>query len=365
MRGAATCVHGRDRVVPGSRAHAFSGPVRAAWGVIQGSEQFKLIGDQDVARQHILHAVASATTHGKRGIVVVTGGPGTGKTVIACRLFADLCARDGDDPRLLSPSSTITKQLRRAVGPEAKGLFGTLRNGIPGEVKPNGVILLDEAHRTPTDPQHRSSRFPIVLGKLIRQARVTVIFLDERQVVRSTEGITASELESFARANDLEFARIDLASQFRCNGSRTYLKWVDELFNPTGRAPAWHGADYDLAVARDPDSFTGWVESLVRAGSIARIAAGYCWPWTPKQKPPLRPDVEISWQSSTGERTWERAVLPNGARWSVALALGLRQGEALGMRWGCIDLKAGTLRVFQLKRTRYRHGCDDPNECGK
>lgn len=59
------------------------------------------------------------------------------------------------------------------------------------------------------------------------------------------------------------------------------------------------------------------------------------------------------------------SVMPNGARWSVALALGLRQCEALGMRWGCIDLKAGTVRVFQLKRTRYRHGCDDPHACGK
>jgi integrase len=59
------------------------------------------------------------------------------------------------------------------------------------------------------------------------------------------------------------------------------------------------------------------------------------------------------------------AVLPNGARWSVALALGLRPGEALGMRWGCIDLKAGTLRVFQIKRTRYRHGCEDPHACGQ
>jgi integrase len=58
-------------------------------------------------------------------------------------------------------------------------------------------------------------------------------------------------------------------------------------------------------------------------------------------------------------------ALPNGARWSVALALGLRQGEALGMRWGCIDLNAGTLRVFQIKRTRYLHGCDDPHACGK
>ena len=56
-------------------------------------------------------------------------------------------------------------------------------------------------------------------------------------------------------------------------------------------------------------------------------------------------------------------VMRNGARWSVALALGLRQCEALGMRWSCVDLKAGTVRVFQLKRSRYRHGCKNPGAC--
>ncbi|GIF16201.1 tyrosine-type recombinase/integrase [Actinoplanes teichomyceticus] len=41
----------------------------------------------------------------------------------------------------------------------------------------------------------------------------------------------------------------------------------------------------------------------------------------------------------------------NAARWSVALALGLRQGEALGLMWDYVDLDAGTLRVrWQLQR---------------
>ncbi|MET8808132.1 site-specific integrase [Streptomyces sp. NPDC004546] len=54
----------------------------------------------------------------------------------------------------------------------------------------------------------------------------------------------------------------------------------------------------------------------------------------------------------------------NGARWSVALALGLRQCEALGMCWSHVDLDEGTVKVFQLQKRRYRHGCDDPQACG-
>jgi integrase len=54
------------------------------------------------------------------------------------------------------------------------------------------------------------------------------------------------------------------------------------------------------------------------------------------------------------------------ARWSVALSLGLRQGEALGLAWDNIDLEVGTLSVRQaLARSRYAHGCDRQTACGK
>jgi hypothetical protein len=56
----------------------------------------------------------------------------------------------------------------------------------------------------------------------------------------------------------------------------------------------------------------------------------------------------------------------NGTRWSVALGLGLRQGEALGLRWQFVDLDAGTLTIrWQLQRQRWRHGCADPHVCGQ
>jgi len=56
----------------------------------------------------------------------------------------------------------------------------------------------------------------------------------------------------------------------------------------------------------------------------------------------------------------------NGARWSVALAVGIRQSEAIGLRWKYVNLDAGTIEVgWQLKRARYRHGCDDPVTCTK
>jgi integrase len=66
-------------------------------------------------------------------------------------------------------------------------------------------------------------------------------------------------------------------------------------------------------------------------------------------------------------RIIERATgTRNGTRWSVALALGLRQGEALGLRWRYVDLDAGTVTIrWQLRRLTWLHGCADPQACAQ
>jgi len=57
---------------------------------------------------------------------------------------------------------------------------------------------------------------------------------------------------------------------------------------------------------------------------------------------------------------------PTGVRWSVGLALGLRQGEVLGLRWECLDLENRVARIYrQLQRNKWKHGCDDPHACGR
>ncbi|MER6280276.1 DNA/RNA helicase domain-containing protein [Streptomyces sp900105245] len=274
--------------------------------VIEGRDALTLIGDQDLARQEVLHAVDAARDRGSKSIVVVTGGPGTGKTVIACRLLGDLCKQTSSNPRLLSPSGTLTRQLRRTVGEGFRGLIATFLNRVPAGITADSVLLLDEAHRARTYPDHQQGRFPVILGKLIDQAAVTVLFLDERQIVRPTEGLTLKQLEEHARRSGSFFAHIDLVSQFRCNGSRAYQQWVDHLFRPEGTALAWDASDYDLGVAADPEQLDHWVTEHTQRGQVARVTAGFCWPWDSPPTPPLLPEVSITWEEPDGPCTWAR-----------------------------------------------------------
>ncbi|MFF0745639.1 tyrosine-type recombinase/integrase [Streptomyces sp. NPDC004111] len=60
----------------------------------------------------------------------------------------------------------------------------------------------------------------------------------------------------------------------------------------------------------------------------------------------------------------EASKLRNSARWVVALALGLRQGEALGLKWEDVYLDAGYIRTRKNRlRPKYAHGCGDT--CGR
>ncbi|MGY5001063.1 DNA/RNA helicase domain-containing protein [Streptomyces griseus] len=274
---------------------------------IEGHDGFRLIGDQDKARQTI-HRAIKAIEQGRPGhLVVVTGGPGTGKTAIAARVLGDLCLRPDANPRLLSPSGTLTQQLTRAVGDAAKGLIATLTTTLPrGLSKDSSVVLLDEAHRARTDPLRRNSEFPDLFTRLVRDCAALVLFLDERQIVRPSEGTTLDELRRLARARGYTFAHIDLATQFRCGGSRTYLDWIDSLLTEDGQAPEWQGTDYDLAVATSPAELEDWVATHQHAGHSARITAGFCWHWDSPPTPPLTPEVSIPWTDETGDHLWQR-----------------------------------------------------------
>jgi hypothetical protein len=141
----------------------------------------------------------------------------------------------------------------------------------------------------------------------MKTAAVTVLFLDEQQIICPTEGITLTEVERYAHSNHLDFTHIDLVTQFRCGGSQAYRQWIDQFLMPQGPAPLWRGTDYDLAMAEDPEEFARWVASHDAAENCtARISAGFCWPWDSPASPPLLDEVQIPWTAPDGPRTWAR-----------------------------------------------------------
>ncbi|MFD1150539.1 DNA/RNA helicase domain-containing protein [Saccharothrix hoggarensis] len=272
--------------------------------VLSQKSDFTLVGDQQTAQLRVLRTLDPERST-KRQVIAVTGGPGTGKTVVALRLLADIprihSERGRVETRFITPSGTLRRQLARATeSPAARQLFllpGDFRAGREGV---HVIPLVDEAQRL-----RRGDR---TVERLVGGSPVSVFFLDERQVVRPKEGVSVAELERNARRFGAEFTHIPLTSQFRCGGSQRYLNWLDRLFSVDGVAEPWVEADYEVDVAANPEELSAWIRERGRDGRTARISAGFCWPWPDDASTgPLREDVVIEWTDERGRRhTWRR-----------------------------------------------------------
>lgn len=310
------------------------GPSRQLMAVaaqeVREREQFVLLDEQQVAYRTVLNAVRRARRSDHKEVVVVTGGPGTGKSVIALSLLGELY-RQGITALHATGSSSFTTTMRKVAGArkrEVQELFKYFNSFMTAERNSLDVLICDEAHRMRETSANRYTPAAGRTGKaqieeLIDTARVPVFLLDEHQVVRPGEMGTVAEIRTAAAARGLQCQVVPLDSQFRCGGSDAYLRWTVRLLGLEPGGPVrWDPDDkMQLIVADSPQEMEEFLDGRRAQGFGARISAGYCWKWSKKVPPgqALPADVVIGdW-----ERPWnvfgERAVAgaPPAALWAT------------------------------------------------
>jgi len=287
-----------DPAVSGDRAadqflSLRSGPSKQLLAVaaaeIRDREQFVLLDEQMLAFDVVLHEVQRARAANTKTVVIITGGPGSGKSVIALSLLGEL-ARQGRSVLHATGSRSFTLTLRDVAGrgsSRVKGLFKYFNSFMEAETNGLDVLILDEAHRIRETSVNRYTRAALRHGRpqldeLVDAARVPVFLLDENQVVRPGELGTVDEIEAFAVDRGLRVQRIDLDQQFRCGGSEAYVEWVQRLLglSPGGQI-AWQGDDnFAVAAVSTPEMLERLLAAHRDDGFGARMTAGYCWPWS-------------------------------------------------------------------------------------
>jgi hypothetical protein len=308
--------------------HAPSKPlVDLAAREIQDREQFVLIDEQQVAYSSVMQAVERARTDRTQTVVIVLGGPGSGKSVIALSLLGEL-ARLNRRVYHATDSSAFTNTLRKIAGrraPRVQSMFKYFNSFIDAEPRGLDVLICDEAHRvretsvnryTKAEARQRARR---QVTELIDAAAVPVFLLDEHQVVRPGEMGSEQEIANAARALGCKVEIVHLAGQYRCGGSEFFDAWVAGLLD-IGRRPAtaWSDIvtrddeDFVVRTASTPVEVEDWLlAQQARFGGTARLAAGYCWTWSDPTAvngtKVLVPDVEIGdwrrpWNAKPGKR---------------------------------------------------------------
>lgn len=313
----------------GSRIAPSRQLLAAAADEVQRREMFVLLDEQRDAYEHVLHAVERARRANTKTAVIVSGGPGSGKSVIALSLMGEL-SRQGRSVVHATGSRSFTQTLRRVAGakaPRVQKLFRYFNSFMTAEPNDLDCLILDEAHRIRETSVNRYTRkaererAQLQIHELLSAARVPVFLLDEHQVVRPGEMGTVQEIERYSAALGLDVEKVSLDDQFRCGGSQIYVEWVLRLLDlvPGGPLP-WGGDEmFEVAVVDSPHELDHVLTAHHEEGYTARLAAGYCWPWSdPRPDGSLVADVEIDDWSRPWNLRGERSVggAPPSALWA-------------------------------------------------
>ncbi|MGM9489784.1 DNA/RNA helicase domain-containing protein [Ideonella sp. YS5] len=319
-------------------------------GLLQGKPEFVLIDDQKVAHESILEADARAAR--KKQVVIVQGGPGTGKSVIAINLLGALIARKRNARYVSKNAAPRAVYEAKLSGTFTKTRISNLFCGsgafVNDEADSYDTLIVDEAHRLNEKSGLYRNLGDNQVKELIRSARCTVFFVDDDQRVTLLDIGHTEELRRHAREMGAEVTELELSSQFRCNGSDGYLAWLDRTLDIRETAnPTLDTAEYDFRIFDNPADLHALVELKNRANNRSRVVAGYCWKW-PSKKDPTAWDIEMP--AFGYQRRWN--LDKDGSLWIVTPG----SVEQVGCIHTCQGLELDYVGVIIGPDLAYRDG---------
>jgi hypothetical protein len=255
--------------------------------VLEGKPEYILLDEQLVAFDRVITEARRGATIGGKSVVLVRGGPGTGKSVIALNLLAAL-SKDGINTHYIPGSRAFTTTLRNIVGKRAAAQLG-FSNGYGGaSVDQVEVMVCDESHRIREVSDNRFTRKVARTGRkqideLLHAAKVLVFFIDDKQIIRPKETGSSDTIRDAAHRFDCRLFEYELTTQFRCAGSEDFVRWVNNTLE-VERTPnvLWKNAKsgFDFRILPSPEEVEQEIIRRAGSGESARMTAGYCWPWS-------------------------------------------------------------------------------------
>lgn len=297
--------------------------------VIKREPRFVLLDEQQVVFSRVLSKVRAGLDHARKHVFLIHGGPGTGKSVLAINLMSEIAAL-GLNAQYATGSRAFTTTLRNIVGQRAGQLFKYFNNYTKAEPGIVDVLICDESHRI---RQTSNSRFTRAadrstrpqIQELIDASKVSVFFIDDRQVVRPDEAGSSQLIRDAADRNACVLEEHRLKAQFRCQGSDAFVTWVENTLGIEETAtPIWdqRQESFELRIVDSPETLDSLIRARNAEGYTARMVAGFCWKWSkePKADGSLVDDVEIGnfkrpWNAPPGIRGL-RAGIPPADLWA-------------------------------------------------
>jgi len=301
---------------------------------IDNSDVFKyspyksLSADQ---QQGLIQIVRSLINPGLKNIIV-QGGAGTGKSVLAIFLFKlihsdlqELDLREFSEEekelrellqqiKLLFPSPSMAlvvpmNSFRNTLKKAFRNVAGLHPDMVisPAELTRGqyDIVLVDESHRLRRRVNLGAyygafDKACAALGLdkntcsevdwVTRQSRKAVFFYDPNQSIKPSDA-NASDYDDIKSSTDCGV--MTLVSQFRVRAGRHYVQFIDDLLHMRLSAgKKFHSSKYEFLVFDELSDMVKEIEHRNRSYGLARLVAGFSWPWISQKEPDLH-DIEI------------------------------------------------------------------------
>ncbi|WP_170006394.1 DUF2075 domain-containing protein [Bacillus fonticola] len=252
--------------------------------MLQGNQEFIMIDEQKVVFETALQLASEALRTNVKQVLVVEGGPGTGKSVLAINLLVELTSRNlvcQYVTKNAAPRNIYTTKLKKDYRKgHIDNLFkgsGSYINALENEFD---TLIIDEAHRL----NEKSGMFQHLgenqTKEIINASKLAIFFIDERQRVTLKDTGSLGAIQHFAKKHDANITSLKLESQFRCNGSDGYLAWIDDVLQIRETANFNSmTSNYDFRIFSDPNELYKEIQQVNQLNNKSRLVAGYCWNW--------------------------------------------------------------------------------------
>lgn len=255
--------------------------------MLKGNDEFVMIDDQKVVYENAL-SLAKKATSDKKQVLIVQGGPGTGKSVVAINLLVKLTSQ-----KYLAQYVTKNAAPRAVYETKLKGTFkkSEITNFFTGSgsfinTMPNifDALIVDEAHRLNAKSGMFKNLGENQIKEIMHSSKFSIFFIDENQKVAIHDIGEIDEIKKLAIEQNAEVTELELNSQFRCNGSDGYLSWLDYILQIRETAnTSLDVKEYDFKVFDNPSDLRDTIFEKNLINNKARLVAGYCWSWKSKK----------------------------------------------------------------------------------
>lgn len=254
--------------------------------MLRGNQEFTLIDDQKVVFERALEIVKKEE---KKKVYIVHGGPGTGKTVLAINMLVAILNMDqnvmyvtkNSAPREVYRKKLTDGKYRKAYIDNLFKGSGSFTEAISDDFD---CLIVDEAHRL----NEKSGMFQNLgenqVKEIINAAKTSIFFVDDFQMVTTKDIGSTKEIKKWCRYFDAEVYEDTLLSQFRCNGSDSYLSWIDNVLEINLEATDDFDFDYDIRICDSPEEVRELILEKNKINNKSRMVAGYCWNWIKEGK---------------------------------------------------------------------------------